>query len=71
MFDKNDDLMTHVGYLNNGEFNCLQCQGLKFPHREKSVRIFLVNILPYKQSCSICGKLIVKSPQLGWPNLFE
>ena len=59
---------TPVGFLVDGDM--IVCQSHTTIGYSR-VPIYHDNIYPYKQSCGICGKLLVAGQTEAWPELFN
>ncbi len=59
-----------IGYLapkpTGYEVVCEDCKD-EVPHDS---RVYAINVFPYNQSCTCCGKKLVEGQSQAWPELF-
>ena len=70
MYTSQDEKLLHIGYLINGKFTCHACDIGIYNWTTVTCEMYLINILPYSQTCQECGKTSVKG-KAGFPNLFD
>lgn len=53
------NLESHIGYLLNGKFYCLECAEKYTGGLPEKIKVYEINIRPYSQCCIECDKIVV------------
>jgi hypothetical protein len=64
----------HIARIHDASVHCLACLGEDDSSMEgtntNGARLFLANIMPYRQTCHSCGKVLSEGQSPRWSELF-
>lgn len=66
-------MITHIARIKDATVHCLECLGEDSDTtgtNANGARLFLANIMPYRQTCHGCGKVLSAGQSCIWTELF-
>lgn len=66
--------IKHIARIKGNLVRCLEClkedDSNPDGFNENGSRLYLINLLPYKQTCHVCGKILSAGQSPSWCELF-